>query len=94
LKSRKGCGDSLRIEMVHPSVEAEDFSYQIWPVDETCTQIAKFGTLTRRKRRWETFKTIPENVGIGETTISTPKRVVPEEAVPSTRNEHLCGNYV
>jgi len=28
----------LRIEMVHPTVEgAENFCYQIWPVDETRT---------------------------------------------------------
>jgi hypothetical protein len=84
LKGRKESGDMLRIEMVHPTVEgAENFSYQIWPVDETSTWLAKFGTLARRKQRWRMVKAIPENVGMGGTTISTAKRGVSEEAVPS-----------
>jgi hypothetical protein len=69
--------------MVHPIVEgAENFSYQIWPVDETCTWDAKFGMLAQRKQCWRVIKMIPEKVGIGEVIDSTLKRGVEEGAVP------------
>ncbi|PVH67949.1 hypothetical protein DL98DRAFT_397851, partial [Cadophora sp. DSE1049] len=38
LKEEKEGGARLRLEMVHPIVEgAEDFIYQMWPVDQTNT---------------------------------------------------------
>jgi hypothetical protein len=43
----------LRIEMVHPNVEgAESFNYQIWPLDESKTWIAIFGTKAFGKHCW------------------------------------------
>jgi len=60
LKGKIGGNAVLRIEMVHPTVKgAENFSYQIWPVEETRTWIAKLGMPTLRKRCWRTVKMIP-----------------------------------
>ncbi|KAF2177152.1 hypothetical protein K469DRAFT_810030 [Zopfia rhizophila CBS 207.26] len=43
----------FQIEMVHPTVKrAENFSYQVWPVDNTATWITVFGTVTLEKQRW------------------------------------------
>ncbi|KAH8650382.1 hypothetical protein BGZ60DRAFT_335665, partial [Tricladium varicosporioides] len=55
---RKRDGDTrLRLEMVHPMVEgAEDFIYQIWPVDQTNTWIERFGTRPSKARCWRSVK--------------------------------------
>lgn len=46
-------GEVLRIEMVHPCVKgAENFSYQIWPEDETYIWISKFGMQPLEKQVW------------------------------------------
>jgi len=53
LKGSLGGSGILRIEMVHPTVEgAENFSYQIWPVDESHAWVAKFGALAPKERYW------------------------------------------
>ena len=57
LKGELG-GDAVsRIEMAHPTVKgAENFCYQVWPVDETHTWVTKFGMLPLRKQCWRTVK--------------------------------------
>ncbi|KAH7399786.1 hypothetical protein BKA64DRAFT_670400 [Cadophora sp. MPI-SDFR-AT-0126] len=53
-----GTGAVSRIVMVHPDVsKAENFSYQVWPVDETDTWTRQFGTMHVQKRAWRTIKT-------------------------------------
>jgi hypothetical protein len=53
LKRAIVCGALLQIEMVHPTVKgAEDFHYQVWPVDDTATWIAVFGTTSVPRPRW------------------------------------------
>ena len=52
-------GSGIRIEMVHPLVKgAEDFRYQLWPIDETYRWINKFGSRTE-KRNWRSVKGFP-----------------------------------
>lgn len=79
----------LRIEMVHPTLKgAENFSYQIWPVDETPTWTAKFGMLTRRKQCWRVVKMIPEI----RVVLKTPRSVALKmEQLPLTRMWQLRG---
>ena len=53
LKWAMGAENAFRIEMVHPTVKgAEEFRYQVWPVDETVAWIARFGTVTIEKQLW------------------------------------------
>lgn len=50
-------GASLRIKLVHPQVNgAEDFWYDMWPVDEVETWIEVFGATTCRKCVWRMVK--------------------------------------
>lgn len=50
-------GASLRIELVHLQVKgAEDFWYELWPVDEVETWTQAFGTTTCRKCIWRMVK--------------------------------------
>jgi hypothetical protein len=52
LKGRLGGGAVSCIKMVHPAVKgAENFCYQIWPIDDTHTWTAHFGT-PRLARCW------------------------------------------
>ncbi|KAK5056530.1 hypothetical protein LTR84_012061 [Exophiala bonariae] len=52
LKGSYGGFHVLRIDMVHPTViGAENFRYQVWPVDETEKWIAVFGYSPPLKRR-------------------------------------------
>jgi hypothetical protein len=72
----------LRFEMVHPTVKgAENFFYQIWPVDETHTWIAEFGT-PNLKQCWRMVKMNPGCVGIREIT---PRRGIENGAVPANQ---------
>lgn len=81
LKGEVGGRAVSQIEMVHPTVrEAENFHYQIWPVDETHTWIAKFGTLTLSKPCWRTVRMIPAKVEIGVTK-TIPKHDIEDGAV-------------
>ncbi|KAE8132738.1 hypothetical protein BDV38DRAFT_260369 [Aspergillus pseudotamarii] len=48
------------IMLVHPDVKgAEDFKYQIWPVDKTSSWIAKFGSTYPGTRCWREGKKAP-----------------------------------
>ncbi|KAE8367497.1 hypothetical protein BDV27DRAFT_154930 [Aspergillus caelatus] len=48
------------IMLVHPDVKgAEDFRYQIWPVDKTSSWIAKFGSTYSGTRCWREVKMAP-----------------------------------
>ena len=86
LKGEIGGSAVSRIEMVHPTVKgAENFCYQIWPVDETRTWIAKFGMLTLKKQRWRMVKMIPKRMEIREVTKTTPKRGIEDGVVPANR---------
>jgi len=93
LKGKIGGNAVLRIEMVHPTVKgADNFSYQIWPVDETCTWIAKFGMPTLRKRCWRTVKMIPATKtipgrGVEEGAVAPTQKRRPEEDVATARKE-------
>lgn len=61
LKGEKEDGSRLRLEIVHPMVEgAENFIYQIWPVDQKNTWVERFGTLAQGARCWRLVKEIPE----------------------------------
>jgi hypothetical protein len=52
-------GDSLVIEMVHPTVKgAESFRYQMWPADMTCLWLARFGRFTCPKHCWRPVKSM------------------------------------
>jgi hypothetical protein len=52
--------NAFRIEMVHPTVRgAEEFRYQVWPIDETVAWIARFGAVTIEKRRWRAVGSNP-----------------------------------
>lgn len=56
---------TLRIEMVHPVVQgAGDFSYQIWPVDETATWAAVFEIETQKTYHWRRVKVEPPQISI------------------------------
>jgi hypothetical protein len=58
LKRAIVCGALLQIEMVHPTVKgAEDFHYQVWPIDDTATWIAVFGTTSVPRPRWRLVTT-------------------------------------
>ena len=53
-----------RIDVVHPTVPgAEDFSYQLWPTDETSLWVTKFGVLEPKARFW---RPISRNQGDNE----------------------------
>ena len=57
MKGMLGTSAVSRIEMVHSTVRgAEDFYYQMWPVDNTNTWTAKFGESKVEKRRWRVVK--------------------------------------
>jgi hypothetical protein len=57
LKGKKEGDTTLRLEMVHPMGEgAENFIYQIWPVDTTNSWIERFGTLVQGTRCWRLVK--------------------------------------
>jgi len=65
LKSAIAGGAVLQIAMVHPTVKgAENFSYQIWPVDETATWIAEFATVALKKRRWRSVRLDPQQMAV------------------------------
>lgn len=58
-------GANLRIEMVHPTVKgAEDFAYEVWPVNQTATWVAAFGLKNLQKRPWRSTKMDPLHVAI------------------------------
>jgi hypothetical protein len=58
-------GAVLRIEMVHPTVKgAENFTYQIWPVDQTASWVAAFGLRNLQKRRWRSAKMDPLHMAV------------------------------
>lgn len=60
LKLTMAFNPSFRIEMVHPSVEgAEDFHYQIWPVDETDHWLSRFGQKHIPRTHWRAVKGWP-----------------------------------
>ncbi|KAH7131846.1 hypothetical protein B0J11DRAFT_209448 [Dendryphion nanum] len=47
--------EDFMIKMLHPIVKlkaTENFSYQVWPVDETEAWTARFGMATVKKSRW------------------------------------------
>jgi hypothetical protein len=68
LKGKKEGGSRLRLEMVHPMVEgAENFIYEMWPVDQTNTWVEMFGTLAQEARCWRLMKGIPGKAGIMDT---------------------------
>jgi hypothetical protein len=53
LKGKIGATSVTKIELVHPTVTgAEEFHYQIWPLDETDSWISRFGGLTPRQQCW------------------------------------------
>jgi len=57
LKGELGANTALRIEIVHPLVKgAENFCYQMRPVDESHIWVAKFGMLPLRKQCWRSVK--------------------------------------
>ncbi|OCK86884.1 uncharacterized protein K441DRAFT_22557 [Cenococcum geophilum 1.58] len=56
-ESIKNTHAGIRVVMIHPTVvQAKDFSYELWPVDETQTWIAKFGTCFTRVITWRNVK--------------------------------------
>jgi hypothetical protein len=67
VKGILGTSAVSRIEMVHPTVKgAENFYYQIWPVDNTTTWTARFGELNVQKQGWrmvKTFKALSNKLG-------------------------------
>jgi hypothetical protein len=64
VKGENGGRAVLRIEIVHPTVHgAENFRYQVWPVDETCKWIEHFGILNM-KRRWREIRINSENLSL------------------------------
>ncbi|CZT06987.1 uncharacterized protein RAG0_12561 [Rhynchosporium agropyri] len=61
LKREKEGGGRLRLEMVHPMVKgAEDFSYQIWPIDQTYDWVGRFGLISPGVRCWRSVKGISQ----------------------------------
>jgi hypothetical protein len=53
-----------RIDIVHPLITlAEDFRYQIWPVDESCYWIEKFSDVIVPLQRWRKVKLQPSSSG-------------------------------
>jgi hypothetical protein len=69
LKREKEGGTRLRLEMVHPMVKgAEDFIYQIWPVDQTNSWVERFGTLAQGVRCWRLVKGISEKARVKDTS--------------------------
>lgn len=74
LKGELGGHGLFRIDMVHPTVKgAENFKYQVWPVDQTDTWIAKFG-LPVRTPHWRQVKgfTFPQVHSVEEDVINHP----------------------
>lgn len=68
LKGGLGVHGLFHIDMVHLTVEgAENFKYQVWPVDQTHTWIAKFG-LPVRTRHWRQVKgfTLPQSHSVDD----------------------------
>jgi hypothetical protein len=89
LKGQKEGGSRLRLEMVHPMVEgAENFIYQIWPVDQTSTWVERFGTLAQGARCWRLVKGIPEKAGI----MDTPKCAVEDGVVALAQESEFDEN--
>lgn len=74
LKGRKADSTRLRLEMVHPMVEgAENFCYQIWPVDQSNTWNKRFGMRVRGQRYWRLVKKMLEKVELIDSSKSTVK---------------------
>ncbi|KFY29936.1 hypothetical protein V494_08359 [Pseudogymnoascus sp. VKM F-4513 (FW-928)] len=72
LKGELGVHGLFRIDMVHLTVKgAENFKYQVWPVDQTHTWIAKFG-LPMRTQHWRQVKgfTFPQSHSVDEDVIN------------------------
>lgn len=67
LKGKVGGKAVLRIEMVHPTVKgAEEFCYQIWPINETSTWVRKFGMQVQRQRHCRTVNGKLDGKEIGQ----------------------------
>jgi hypothetical protein len=65
LKRAIACGAVLQIDMVHPTVKgAENFRYQIWPIDQTVTWVAAFQGGANYKYRWRMVKMDAQQVAI------------------------------
>ncbi|CZS92467.1 uncharacterized protein RAG0_03038 [Rhynchosporium agropyri] len=61
LRREKEGGCKLRLDMVHPMVKgAEDFIYQIWPVDQTFAWVERFGAIAPAERCWRSVKGISQ----------------------------------
>ncbi|KFZ15856.1 hypothetical protein V501_02520 [Pseudogymnoascus sp. VKM F-4519 (FW-2642)] len=74
LKGELGVHGLFRIDMVHLTVEgAENFKYQVWPVDQTHTWTAKFG-LPVRTQHWRQVKgfTFPQSHTVDEDVMNQP----------------------
>ncbi|KFY77866.1 hypothetical protein V499_02847 [Pseudogymnoascus sp. VKM F-103] len=74
LKGELGAHGRFRIDMVHLTVKAaENFKYQVWPVDQTHTWIAKFG-LPVSTPHWRQVKgyTFPQLHSVDEDVVNHP----------------------
>ena len=77
LKWAIDCGAVLQIDMVHPTVKgAENFHYQIWPVDQTATWIAAFGVGVNHKHQWRMVKLNARQLAIKEGIQESEKSLV------------------
>ncbi|KAF2499200.1 hypothetical protein BU16DRAFT_453839 [Lophium mytilinum] len=64
----------LRIEMVHPTVKgAENFSYQMWPIDEMKNWVAAFGTVAIKKNRWRVMGKVLHQMAIRKSITTNEK---------------------
>lgn len=78
LKRSKEGGARLRIETVHPMIGgAEDFIYEMWPIDMTDTWTERFGALVQKARCWRAVKGFSEKAKDGY----SPKRDVQIEVI-------------
>jgi len=87
LKGKLGVRGVFRIDMVHPSVKgAENFYYQVWPVDQTHIWNAQFGMLPLATQCWRKVKGFrekpTENGHQSNTNLAQPDqadhRMIPE----------------
>jgi hypothetical protein len=83
LKWAIACGAVLQIDMVHPTVKgAENFQYQIWPVDQTATWIAAFKVGVSHKYRWRMVKLDTRQVAIKKGIQESEKSLLETEPIP------------
>jgi hypothetical protein len=85
LKRAIVCGALLQIEMVHPAVKgAEDFYYQVWPIDDTATWIAMFGMTSVPRPRWRLVTTDHRQMAFQRAIEAAARHSAREEADSST----------